>query len=119
MLKSDMRAAIEAAVAEALTDQAVRIGSILRSPEVEGRHDLALTLALSTTLSAVAAFDILKAAPRATASADRFLAAMAREGDLGIDSSGAQPTGDSKATRKAELTAAARAVKATRTGTAL
>lgn len=97
---------IEAAVSQALLDSSVRIGAILRSPEAKGREQMALSLALESTLSADAAIRLMSTAPKASTNADRFLLAMEREGNLGIDSSGAQPREtDTKAKRLAEIRA--------------
>ena len=116
MPKFDIQSAVQEAVTIALTEQALRVGSILQSSEAEGRRDLAMTMALHSTLSAESAIALLRSAPREHSSADRFLQAMAREGEIGVDSSGAQPSLDKRAARMLEIAGAAKHVRAQRYG---
>jgi hypothetical protein len=117
-MQTHFDAAIAEAIAGALADNAVRVNAILRSAEAEGRRDLAIELALSSTLSADSAISLLGKAPRENVGGDRFMQAMGREGALGLDSSGASAPGkvDKKAARAAELKDAANHVRASRFG---
>ena len=114
MPKLDIQTAIEEAVSLALTDQAIRIGAILRSPDAEGRRDLALTMALNSTLSADSALAMLRSAPREHASADRFIQAMNAEGPLNLGPAHVAVATDKKAARLLEIKDAAKAVRAQR-----
>ena len=114
MARLDITAAINEAVSTALTDQALRIGSIMRSPEAEGRREMALTLALNTTLTAASALAILASAPKEHNRRDLFLAAMNAEGRVDLTGDHAPVTKDKKAARMAELKDAANHVAVAR-----
>ena len=114
MPKLDIQAAINEAVSIVLADQALRIGAILRSPEADGRREMALTLGLNTTLSTDAALDLLRAAPKENNRRDAFLSAMNAEGRLDLGPAHVAISTDKKAARMAELTAAAKHTRAVR-----
>lgn len=103
-------------IAAALAEEKLRIRQILTAPEASNKTKLAMTLALDSAMTADEAVNILNAAAPEHSTSDRFLAAMNREGALNIDSSGAQPTGDGKAARMAELAEAADRVRVNRYG---
>lgn len=101
--------------AEILADERTRISAILESPEGRANMTTALELALRSDLQA----DQARAILRTMQPESPFLAAMAREGVIGIAPAGAPveviaaTTAEAKKnTRRAELAAAAAATNA-------
>lgn len=64
---TDGAAAASAARVEGVTNERARVGSILRSPEAEGRMATALTLALDNEMTAEAAVKVLGSVPKSSA----------------------------------------------------
>ena len=97
-----------------LTERA-RISSIIESAEGRRNPDMAQELAFRTSLSVEQAKGLLAKVP----AANPYLAAMEKEGPVGIESSGPNfTTGDAKAARLAEIGESMKAFNASRgTGT--
>ena len=116
MAKFNLDDAIKAAVANALVEQAMRIEAILTAPEADGREAMARKFALSTNLSVESVIELLGAAPKANGNRDLWLAAMSKEGPLGLAPEHTTIAQDAKSKREAELKRAAAHVSATKYG---
>jgi hypothetical protein len=77
----------------------MRVAAIIESPAGKRNPAMANRLALYTALDAETAKDILSQAP----AANPYLAAMDREGPIGLSAATADFTNDPKAARKKEL----------------
>jgi hypothetical protein len=84
----------------AVLSERLRVSSILESPEGKRNPEMAATLALRTSLDVDTARDLLAKAP----AANPYLAAMDREGVVGLNSATADfGTPDPKAAREQEI----------------
>jgi len=84
----------------AVLNERMRVSAILESAEGKKNPELATELALRTSLDVDSARAILAKAP----SANPYLAAMNREGPIGLSAATADFTNDPKAARMKELT---------------
>lgn len=83
----------------AIASERLRIAAILESPEGKRNPAMAQKLALGSVLDAETARSILAEAP----AANPYLAAMDREGPIGLSAATVDITGDPKAARLKEI----------------
>ncbi|WP_407194292.1 hypothetical protein [Bradyrhizobium sp. STM 3566] len=92
----------------AIASERLRIAAILESPEGKRNPAMAQKLALGSALDAETARSILAEAP----AANPYLAAMDREGPIGLSASTVDITGDPKAARMKEIEGSMKAFNA-------
>jgi|APCry1669190731_1035312.scaffolds.fasta_scaffold20275_2 hypothetical protein len=108
MTTTNKIAAVSGDTNSAVFSERVRVAAILESPEGKRNPAMAAELALRTALDAEQARAILATAP----AANPYIAAMNREGPIGLDAPTADMSGDPKAARLAEINGSMQAFNA-------
>lgn len=103
-------AAVSGDTNSAVLSERMRVSAILESPEGKRNPTMATELALRTPLDAEQARAILAQAP----AANPYLAAMAKEGPLGIEAETVNMTEDAKSARLKEISAGVKAFNESR-----
>jgi hypothetical protein len=96
----------------AIASERLRIAAILESPEGRRNPAMAQKLALGSALDAETARSILAEAP----AANPYLAAMEREGPVGLGAASVDIVGDSKTARLREIEGSMKAFNKSRRG---
>lgn len=96
----------------AIASERLRISAILESPEGKRNPAMAQKLALGSALDAETARSILAEAP----ASNPYLAAMDREGPIGLSAATVDITGDPKAARMKEIEGSMKAFNKSRRG---
>lgn len=103
-------AAVSGGTNSAVLSERLRVAAILESPEGKRNPTMAAELALRTSLDAEQARAILAQAP----AANPYLAALDKEGPIGIDAETSSFGEDARAARKKEISQSAKAYNASR-----